>query len=54
MPTAHLICGPPGAGKTTYAMNLARREGALRFTVDEGMARFFWPDAPEPLTFQWA
>ena len=41
MPIAHLICGSTGAGKTTYALELARREGALRFTVDEWMAQFF-------------
>jgi len=54
MPTAHLICGPPGAGKTTYALELARREGALRFTVDEWMVQFFSPDDPDPLTCEWA
>ena len=54
MPTAHLICGPTGAGKTTYALELARREGALRFTVDEWMREFFWPGDPEPFTYQWA
>ena len=54
MPTAHLICGPTGAGKTTYALELARREGALRFTVDEWMREFFWPDDPVPFTYQWA
>ena len=54
MPIAHLICGSTGAGKTTYALELARREGALRFTVDEWMAQFFWPDDPDPLTYEWA
>ena len=54
MATAHLICGSTGAGKTTYALKLAGVTGAIRFTIDEWMARLFLPDAPEPLTFQWA
>lgn len=54
MATAHLICGSTGAGKTTYALKLAGETGAIRFTIDEWMARLFLPDAPEPLTFQWA
>jgi len=53
-PTGHLICGSTGAGKTTYARRLAERTGALRFTIDEWMAALFWPDAPEPIRFDWA
>ncbi|MFF1899255.1 AAA family ATPase [Streptomyces sp. NPDC058206] len=29
-----LMCGPPGAGKTTYAMELVRR-GYVRLSIDE-------------------
>ncbi len=54
MPTAHLICGSTGAGKTTYALALAEREQALRLTVDEWMAGFFWPDAPREGVYDWA
>lgn len=54
MPTAHLIIGATGAGKTTYALELARREAALRFTVDEWMRELFWVDAPEPIAYAWA
>ncbi|MGW3691653.1 AAA family ATPase [Streptomyces sp. NPDC005125] len=32
--TVVLMCGPPGAGKTTYAMELVRR-GYVRLSIDE-------------------
>jgi len=42
--TLHVIFGPIGAGKTTYAHALARREGAVPFVLDEWGARLFGPD----------
>ncbi|MGC4013662.1 MAG: ATP-binding protein [Luteolibacter sp.] len=32
---AHLVCGPPAAGKTTYARQLADRLGAVLLDSDE-------------------
>jgi hypothetical protein len=37
--TLHAVFGPCGAGKTTYARALARREGAVAFVLDEWGAR---------------
>jgi predicted kinase len=54
MPTAHLICGSVGAGKTTYAMALAERVRGVRFSADEWMVNLFLPDRPEPLSLAWA
>jgi predicted kinase len=51
--TLHLIFGPCGAGKTTYAHALARREGAVAFVLDEWGARLFGPDVHGPLDFGW-
>jgi len=51
--TLHLIFGPCGAGKTTYAHALARREGAVAFVLDEWGARLFGPDVQGPLDFGW-
>jgi predicted kinase len=51
--TLHVIFGPCGAGKTTYAHALARREGAVAFVLDEWGARLFGPDVQGRLDFQW-
>jgi predicted kinase len=51
--TLNVILGPCGAGKTTYAHALARREGAVPFILDEWGARLFGPDVDGPLDFGW-
>jgi predicted kinase len=51
--TLHVIFGPIGAGKTTYAHALARREGAVPFVLDEWGAGLFGPDVDGPLDFGW-
>lgn len=52
-PTLHVIFGPCGAGKTSYAHALARREGAVPFVLDEWGARLFGPDVRGPIEFGW-
>jgi predicted kinase len=49
----HVIFGPCGAGKTTYAHAFARRERAVAFILDDWMARLFGPDIPEPIEYEW-
>ncbi|HYD40381.1 MAG TPA: ATP-binding protein [Anaeromyxobacter sp.] len=44
--TAHLVHGPVGAGKTTFAEALAERLRALRFTHDEWMVALYGADPP--------
>lgn len=51
--TLHVIFGPSGAGKTTYANSFARREKAVAFILDEWMARLFAPDMPDPIEYDW-
>jgi predicted kinase len=51
--TLHVIYGPSGAGKTTYANAFARRERATPFILDEWMARLFGPDIPQPVDYNW-
>lgn len=53
MPTVHLICGSTGAGKTTYAIALTERAGAIRFSIDEWMAALFVADAPATPDLAW-
>jgi predicted kinase len=54
MATVHLICGSTGAGKTTYAIALAARAGAVRLSMDEWMATLFVADRPDPPSLPWA
>lgn len=54
MPKAYLITGGTGAGKTTYARQLADDLGALRFSIDDWMTTLFWMDSPEPISHAWA
>jgi predicted kinase len=46
MPTAHLIHGYLGAGKTTFARQLERDIPAIRFSHDEWMTRLYGDDPP--------
>ena len=50
----HFICGSTGAGKTTYAVALAKRTKAVRFTIDEWMANLFVVDRPGTPSLEWA
>jgi predicted kinase len=54
MPTAHLIHGYLGAGKTTFAMGLESETGAVRFTHDEWMRKLYGEDPPFELFAEYA
>lgn len=49
----HLIVGPVGSGKSTFALELARRERALRIGLDDWMTRLFSPDRPASGVIEW-
>lgn len=49
----HLLCGSTGAGKTHYGLRLAKKEGAIRFAVDEWMHTLFFPDLSGEIYFDW-
>ncbi len=49
----HLIIGPVGAGKSTFARRLAAERAALRLTLDEWMAVLFSPDRPSDGVVPW-
>lgn len=53
MPQIHLIVGPVGAGKSTFARALCRRHAALRLTLDEWMAALFSADRPATGVMEW-
>jgi predicted kinase len=50
---AHLILGPVGAGKSTYALALLRDRGAVRFALDDWMTGLFSSDRPDTGVTQW-
>lgn len=52
-PCVHLVFGPVGAGKSTYARALAAREAGVRFSIDDWMHELFAPDIVSMLDFGW-
>ena len=48
MPTLILLCGLPGAGKTTRARQLAAERGAVRLCPDEWLASLGTDPRDEP------
>lgn len=53
MGTVHIIFGPQGAGKSTYARKLSLEIQGVRFSIDEWMHQLFGPDQPQPISFSW-
>jgi predicted kinase len=51
--TAHIVFGPQGAGKSTYARELAVEVRAVIFSIDDWMHELYGPDLPKPLDFGW-
>lgn len=49
----HLVVGPVGAGKSTFALKLAQDRAAIRLTLDEWMVTLFRPDRPETDRVAW-
>jgi predicted kinase len=49
----HIIYGPQGAGKTTFARLLAHQTNAVRFSIDEWMTGLFGADLPQTLSLEW-
>jgi predicted kinase len=48
-----LVTGSTGAGKTSYAIDVAKRLGGVRFSIDDWMTTLFWMDSPDPIEFEW-
>jgi len=53
MPRVHLIEGPVGAGKSTFAASLARKVDGVHIALDEWFAKLFSPDRPERDVVPW-
>jgi len=50
----YFIVGSTGAGKTRYAIELAKERGAIRFAIDDWMSTLFFPDLKGEISFDWA
>lgn len=53
MPRVHLIEGPVGAGKSTFATALAARTGGVHVALDQWFATLFSPDRPAGDVVEW-
>ena len=53
MPTLHIIEGPVGAGKTTYANQLGRELRTPPLVLDNWMINLFQADRPEADLWTW-
>lgn len=53
MHALHLIEGPVGAGKSTFAKALAERRSGVHIALDEWFARLFSPDRPGTDILSW-
>ncbi len=49
----HVVIGPVGSGKSTYALGLCREHAAVRFTLDEWFTSLFSPDRPASGVVEW-
>ena len=53
MQTTHIIEGPVGAGKTTYAIELGHKVASPPLVLDKWMANLFLADRPETEIWSW-
>jgi predicted kinase len=53
MARVHLIEGPVGAGKSTFATSLASQTRGIHIALDEWFARLFSPDRPQGNIAPW-
>lgn len=53
MARIHLIEGPVGAGKSTFAAQLGQQKGCSAIALDDWMATLFRPDRPDENLMQW-
>ena len=49
----HMVYGPQGAGKSTFAAQLSAQTGAAVFGIDDWMLGLFMEDLPEQMSLEW-
>lgn len=53
MKLVHMVFGPLGAGKSTFARQLNAEVIGVRFSIDEWMNELYGPDLPKPMNLAW-
>ncbi|TAJ57379.1 MAG: ATP-binding protein [Chitinophagaceae bacterium] len=53
MKTIHFVFGSQGAGKSTYAKQLAKEVNGVHLAIDEWMWELFGADLPQPINMAW-
>ena len=53
MQSVHMVFGPLGAGKSTFARQLNAEVTGVRFSIDEWMNELYGPDLPKPMNLAW-
>lgn len=53
MAIIHLIEGPVGAGKSTFAAGLCKQHDCITLSLDDWMARLFSADKPDSAFMEW-
>jgi len=53
MSKIHIVCGPQGAGKSTYSKKLSEEVNGVHLSIDNWMWKLYGEDLPKPLNFSW-
>ncbi len=53
MSKIHIVFGPQGAGKSTYAKKLSKKVNGIHLSIDDWMWSLYGEDLPTPMNFRW-
>ncbi len=53
MSKIHIVFGPQGAGKSTYAKKFSEEVNGVHLSIDDWMWKLYGEDLPKPMNFKW-
>lgn len=53
MSKIHIVFGPQGAGKSTYAKKLSKEVNGVHLSIDDWMWKLFGADLPKSMNLKW-
>lgn len=53
MSKIHIVYGPQGAGKSTYAKKLTDKVQGIHLSIDDWMWKLYGDDLPKPMNLKW-